>query len=168
MNRRLILLRHAKSSWKDERQTDHERPLNRRGRESAPAVGARLLELGWRPDAVWSSDATRTVETWERMAEALGAGHVPIRFTRDLYLAGLAEIRTLARGWDDDLETVLVLGHNPGWENAASELSGRSTEMTTANAALLSGHGATWSEALGTTWTLVDLVRPRDLMDGGA
>ncbi|MFG0319694.1 MAG: SixA phosphatase family protein [Planctomycetota bacterium JB042] len=168
MNRRLILLRHAKSSWKDAGQTDHERPLNRRGRESAPVVGARLLELGWRPDAVWSSDAARTVETWERMAEALAAGDVPVRFTRDLYLAGLADIRKLAGAWDDALETVLVLGHNPGWENAASDLSGRSTEMTTANAALLSGRGATWNEALGGAWTLVDLVRPRDLMDGGA
>ena len=71
MKRRLIVMRHAKSSWKDPGQTDHERPLNGRGRRSAPLVAARLAELGWAPTRVHSSDAARTVETWRGMEETM-------------------------------------------------------------------------------------------------
>jgi phosphohistidine phosphatase len=166
MNRRLVVMRHAKSSWKEDGQSDHQRSLNGRGRRSAAVVGARLAELDWTPDVVYSSDAARTVETWERMAFPLGADDAPVHFTRDLYLAGLPEIRDLARTWSDDVGTVLVLGHNPGWELMVGALTGIRSTMTTASAALLAGAGATWTEALADSWRLVELIRPRDLPGG--
>lgn len=166
MNRRLVIMRHAKSSWKEAGQSDHQRSLNGRGRRSAAAVGTRLAELGWVPGAVYSSDAVRTVETWERMSFPLGADDVAPHFTRDLYLAGLDELRSLARDWGDAVETVLVLGHNPGWEMAVGALTETRTPMTTANAALLEGSGSTWSEALAGAWRLAELINPRDLPGG--
>ena len=60
MQRRLMVMRHAKSSWKSQVPTDHERPLNERGRRDAARVGKRLAELGWVPDFVVSSDSRRT------------------------------------------------------------------------------------------------------------
>jgi phosphohistidine phosphatase len=94
--RRLILLRHAKSDWHAGADSDHERPLSARGRDDAPRVGERLSELGWVPEVVWSSDATRTRQTWDRMQPALSAA-LPARpevvFTPDLYLATPARIR---------------------------------------------------------------------------
>ena len=59
MERRLIVMRHAKSSWKNESLRDHERPLNKRGRRDAPRIGEELASLGWVPQRVISSDATR-------------------------------------------------------------------------------------------------------------
>ncbi len=64
MTRRLIVMRHAKSSWKHAGLTDHQRPLNKRGRKDAPRVARALIERGWTPRRVLSSDAARTRETW--------------------------------------------------------------------------------------------------------
>ena len=62
------------------------------------------------------------------------------------------------------MRTVLVLGHNPGWENAVKALSGREVRMTTANVVLLEGKGATWGEALQRgRWSVVGVVRPKEL-----
>jgi phosphohistidine phosphatase len=114
MQRRLMIMRHAKSSWRSHVPTDHERPLNTRGRRDAPRVGKRLAKLGWVPEFVVSSDSRRTQETWERMQK-----HFPeacVSFTRALYASGLAELRTEVARLSAEVRTVLVLGHNPGWE----------------------------------------------------
>ena len=151
-------MRHAKSSWKEAGLSDHDRPLNGRGRRDAPRVGARLTALGWIPDLAVSSDAERTRLTWEGMALAS-----PVRFTPTFYLAGLREIRRDATDWDADLRTVLVLGHNPGWSEALMALSDEPSGMTTGNAGLLLGAGGTWLEALQNQWELIELIRPREL-----
>jgi len=162
MQRRLMLMRHAKSSWQSPAPTDHERPLNKRGRRDAQRVGKRLTEIGWVPDLVMGSDSRRTQETWERMQK-----HFPdvrVSFARALYLGGPAELRTEVARVSADVRTVLVLGHNPGWEEAVKALSGREVEMTTANAVLLEGKGATWGEALRRgRWSVVGVVRPKEL-----
>ena len=63
-----------------------------------------------------------------------------------------------------DVRTVLVLGHNPGWEEAVEELSGREVRITTANVVLLEGEGATWREALQRgPWSVAGVVRPKEL-----
>lgn len=161
--RRLIVMRHAKSSWDTDAATDHERPLNKRGRRSAPLIAAELIRLGWRPDAVLSSDSTRTQETFERMRDHLGAP--PAEFTNSLYHAGFDEIHTALLEQSEDVRTLLVLGHNPGWEEAVTRLSGVMTSMQTACAALLSVQAADWAEAAARAghWTLHDVIRPRGL-----
>jgi phosphohistidine phosphatase SixA len=80
MRRRLMIMRHAKSSWKGQVPTDHDRPLNTRGRRDAVRVGKRLAKLGWVPDLVVSSDSRRTRETWERMQRRFPEARVS--FTR--------------------------------------------------------------------------------------
>ena len=92
MQRRLMLMRHAKSSWKSQVPTDHERPLNERGRRDAARVGKRLAKLGWVPDLVVGSDSRRTEETWERMQKRFPDARV--RFTRALYAGGPRELRS--------------------------------------------------------------------------
>ncbi len=161
--RRLIVMRHAKSSWKSDAPTDHERPLNKRGRRDAPRIGAALEAVGWRPELVISSDSERTRETWSRMEEALG-GAPEVRFTRALYHAGLDEVCDALRAVDE-AATVMLLGHNPGWEEVVDGLAGEATTMTTANAALLEIDAASWHEAVGRPgdWRLVDVLRPKEL-----
>ncbi|MBL4558811.1 MAG: histidine phosphatase family protein [Rhodobacteraceae bacterium] len=63
-------MRHAKSDWGDPTRADHDRPLNRRGRRAAPLIGRWLAAQGAIPDAVLTSSARRTRETWDRMAPA--------------------------------------------------------------------------------------------------
>lgn len=163
MERRLIIMRHAKSSWTSDAPGDHERPLNPRGQRSAPLVAARLHQLGWIPDAVISSDSRRTRETWQRMADAFAESPVEVEFRHELYLAGLDELRSMAFEWSPDWGTILTLGHNPGWEDAVSALAGQHERMTTANAALLRGEGARWEEALRGAWQLESIIRPKEL-----
>lgn len=156
---RLILLRHAKSSWKVPGQSDHERPLNRRGKNDAPRIGGELVELGWTPDFVCSSDATRTRQTWNKMRNVLPP--VDALFTRRLYLAGLDEIREVVLEAPERAKTILCLGHNPGWESAVAELGGIPEPMATANAALLRSRESDWNTALRGTWELEHMIRPR-------
>ncbi len=157
---RLIVLRHAKSAWPADTD-DHDRPLSARGRVDAPTVGQRLRALGWVPDVVVSSDALRTRETWEALAPALGAAVQP-RLTGLLYHAGLAEVRATLPALAANARTALVLGHNPGWEQMASALSGEVIGMTPANAVLLEHPPTDWGDALTDLggWRLVKLLRP--------
>lgn len=159
---RLIIMRHAKSSWNSGAANDHSRPLNARGRADAPRMGARLAELGWAPDTVLSSDSRRTTETYERMSTAFA--HPPMaRFSRSLYNAGIRQLQPVLAELGDDSETVLVLGHNPGWSAAASWFSGSEIGMTTANAVLLVSTSTRWSEAVLGEWTLHEWLQPRRL-----
>lgn len=158
--RRLIVLRHAEAEPDGEGQGDHRRPLHDRGRRDAARVGMRLRELGWVPQVVVSSDATRTRQTWQHMASALGSTPA-VTFTRDLYLMGIDEIRAVLREQAVELETVMVLGHNPGWEDAVHALSGVRARMMPCAAALLRTLAETWTAAAErSAWTLDELVRP--------
>lgn len=164
MQRRLIVMRHAKSSWGEKGLDDHERPLNERGRRDAPRIGERLASLGWGPDLIWSSDALRTRETAGLLVPAF-AEEPSLTFDASFYLADLAAIRTAAEAWPDGARTALVLGHNPGWEQAASLLAGRPVGMTTANAVLLESDlkDAEWSVAIECGWRLEGILRPKEL-----
>ena len=70
MTKRLILTRHAKSSWDDPAMADHDRPLNDRGKAAAADLGAWLASRGYIPGEVLCSDAQRTRSTWSGIAPA--------------------------------------------------------------------------------------------------
>src|SRR6056297_125572 len=103
----LLLLRHAKSSWANPELADIDRPLNKRGKRGATAVGRWMRENGWIPDAALVSAARRTRETWERL-ELPGTPEL----RDDLYDAGPEALLTALRAARGD--TVLLIGHNPG------------------------------------------------------
>jgi phosphohistidine phosphatase len=162
LTRRLILMRHAKSAWNSEGLSDHERLLNARGRRDAPRIADALREQDWSPDAVFSSTSTRTRQTWARMQSAFEQP-VTVTFLDAFYLAGLGALQDSVPAWNDSWRTVLCLGHNPGWQHAVSELTGVPTGMTTANAALMTCQETSWSQAMEAAWTLVALIRPKEL-----
>ena len=119
--RRLLLLRHAKSSWSDPGASDHERPLNRRGQEAAPRIGAYLARHRLIPDAVLCSTARRTRETWELVAAEAPAAP-PATFTERLYDATPRTLINVFRQADPAAESLLVVGHNPGLQEVATQL----------------------------------------------
>lgn len=122
-HRRLILTRHAKSSWDDPAMADHSRPLNKRGRRAALELGEWLQSRGYEPDEVLCSTAERTRETWARVAASPVEVVPNVRHLDGLYLASpdvmLAHLRA-ATG-----DCVMMIGHNPGIAELASMLPAR-------------------------------------------
>lgn len=121
MPRRLILLRHAKSSWADAGADDHDRVLNGRGRKSCKAVGRWLQAEGHIPDQVLCSTAARTLETWDRLARELRAPP-PVTPVPALYLAEAEAMFSVLQGATG--RVVAMLGHNPGIGVFAGRLLG--------------------------------------------
>jgi phosphohistidine phosphatase len=163
MQRRLIIMRHAKSAWNNEAPNDHERPLSSRGRRDAPRVAKELRRRGWIPELVLSSDAVRAKETWQRMSEAFD--EVETRLLPQLYLAGIDAVRDALRDVPSTTSTLMVVGHNPGWEQMVTHLTSVQVHMTTANAAFVRIDAASWPEAVAKSgaWSLERLVRPKEL-----
>ncbi|MCB9743960.1 MAG: histidine phosphatase family protein [Alphaproteobacteria bacterium] len=160
---RLIVMRHAKSSWDSGANDDHARPLDSRGRRDAPRIAAALQARGWTPDQVLSSTATRTRQTWAAMAPVLGPD-TPAIWTRSLYIAGPSALWASLADCPAEARCVLALGHNPGWEDLVARLSGAHHVFTTANAALLEApEGARWSSLPLDGWRLEALLRPKEL-----
>jgi phosphohistidine phosphatase len=119
MTKRLILTRHAKSSWDDPRIPDHDRPLNDRGRAAAADLGRWLASRGHIPGVVLCSDAIRTRQTWEGIAPAL-PDPVALELKPALYHAGPDVMLAVLRHAGAD--TVMMIGHNPGIAEFAHRL----------------------------------------------
>jgi len=117
--KRLILTRHAKSSWDDPAIPDHDRPLNERGKAAAQDLGQWLSSRGYIPDLVLCSDSLRTRETWSGIAPALpGASMLEVKPA--LYHAGADVMLAVLR--HARAETVMMIGHNPGIAEFAERL----------------------------------------------
>lgn len=123
----LLLLRHAKSSWDDPGLADYDRPLAKRGKKAAPEIGAALAAKGLRPDLVLCSSAVRTRETLELVLSALGPPSPEVRYDEELYMASPAAVIARLRKHAADPaapQDVMIVGHNPGFEELARLLVG--------------------------------------------
>lgn len=163
----LILTRHAKSSWGDADLDDHSRPLNKRGRASAKAIGRWLADHGHTPGAVLCSDAERTRETWALIADKLVG--VPVaNYKSTLYLADpetmLAELRHMTA------ETVMMVAHNPGSAYMARRLAAephpheKFHHYPTASTSVIEFDAASWADVTWGAGRVVDFVVPRELI----
>ena len=158
----VLLMRHAKSSWKDDALADDQRPLNKRGRHDAPHMGQLLRDAELPPQAILSSTAVRARETAVAVAEASGFGG-EIQYDASLYAAPpeayVAALRQLA----PDIQVALVVGHNPGLEALVQELTGEDEHMPTAAIARVNLAIEQWSElSLETEGHLETIWRPRE------
>ncbi|HHO48006.1 MAG TPA: histidine phosphatase family protein [Desulfobacteraceae bacterium] len=111
--KRLVLCRHAKSSWKDSSLADIDRPLNGRGKRNAPEMGRRLLARGIKPDLIVSSPARRAYATAAYLAEELGVPEREIRVVEAIYDAYPMKLLEIIRTIDAGHDQVLMVGHNP-------------------------------------------------------
>lgn len=111
--KRLILVRHAKSSWANPGQEDIDRPLNERGERNAPEMGRRLRERGELPARVVSSPARRALATARLMAAELGIARGDIVIEDALYEASVATWIKVITALPAGLDAVLMVGHNP-------------------------------------------------------
>ena len=125
----VIFLRHAKSDWHAGASNDIERPLNKRGRQAAAAVGIFLAESGHVPDLVLCSPATRTRETLELAMEA-GGWTSPTEFADELYYGSVNHMIALA--CQQRAPVTMLVGHEPTTSTAIGRLTGADVRMPTA------------------------------------
>ena len=178
MTRQLLLMRHAKSDWKDSGLGDKERPLNSRGRSTAPIMAKWIVEQDLLPNIVLCSSAIRTQQTldlmlqqWTAMQSTNPTLVLPQVSIEDrLYLASDSIILSVAQNAATMCVSgngVLVLGHNPGMENLASNLGGCEVAMPTGAIAILTtaSPDGEWPDDWGNgkLWKWRGLVKPREL-----
>lgn len=120
MSKRVVIIRHAKSSWAELGQPDFDRPLNSRGKENAPEMGRRLLQYGLQPDAIYASTAKRAKQTAMLIATAIGFKE-EIHWDRFLYHAAPDRIEAQICGADDAYDTIYIVAHNPGITEMVNE-----------------------------------------------
>jgi phosphohistidine phosphatase len=165
--RTLLLLRHAKSSWKNPALDDHDRPLNKRGKRDAPRIGKLMAEQKLVPDLVLCSSARRARDTAFTMLRAAGYDG-ETRILRSLYMSDPESSAETLRRLEGNPATVLVVGHNPGLEELIEALSGEPAELPTAGLARVELNVERWSELqLGKGLGRVTAVwRPKELSSG--
>ncbi|WP_133915275.1 SixA phosphatase family protein [Streptomyces sp. NBC_00582] len=166
--RRLVVLRHAKSDW-PAGVPDHERPLAARGRRDAPAAGRALAEIGGVPDLALVSTAVRARRTWD-LAAAEWDTPPPVRHDPRLYAADVPDLLDVVRETPAEVGTLLLVAHNPGLEELVLELAGDAVgdaldrvrqKFPTSAIAVLAWQGPHWRSLGPGSALLTSLLVPR-------
>ena len=161
--KKLLVMRHAKSSWDDPTLSDHDRPLNKRGFRDAPRMGRWLAEQNLRPDLVLSSTASRAVET-VKLVVAEFTQPPRVEFDASLYLATQSQWRSTIPLYADQEETLLIVGHNPGLEHLINTLTGRHETIPTAAIVHLVLNCDSWEEINDDVdVNLIDVWKPKEI-----
>ena len=158
--KRLLILRHAKSSWANSSISDWQRPLNDRGRRDAPRAGQWLRAHSRVPDLIITSDAVRARTTAELVGTAAGYAR-DIIVEPSLYLARPEDVIALLKEVKEPAATVLIVGHNPGLEDLIAMLSGEPLGLKTTALVDLSMAIDRWSDIdRATAASIVDTWEP--------
>ncbi|WP_404304524.1 SixA phosphatase family protein [Neorhodopirellula lusitana] len=169
--RRLILMRHAKSDWSGPEVADHDRQLNDRGRRDAPEMAQWLSDQGYRPDLILCSSATRTQQTADLMLQQW-TNPPRLAICRPLYLSSpqtiFETLHTETIVADDDRspgpKTILVLAHNPGISEAAGWLCGQMAALPTAALAVFRCQIESWNDSLNPKLAkMIAVMKPKAL-----
>lgn len=162
----LLLLRHAKSSWDDSSLSDHDRPLNKRGKLAAHRMGRLLDDEALWPDLILSSTAERATTTTQRLVDAGGesggfAGE--IAYLNELYGAGPHDIIEVVRELGDEAGSVMVVAHNPGLEDLVHQMTGEYHRLPTAALVRILVPIDHWRDLEADGGTLVGIWQPKEL-----
>ncbi|WP_328441709.1 histidine phosphatase family protein [Streptomyces sp. NBC_00457] len=166
--RRLVVLRHAKSAWPDG-VPDHDRPLAPRGRRDAPAAGIALADADCLPDLALCSTAVRARQTWE-LASAQWGTPPPVNHDPRLYAADVPDLLSVVHDVSAEVETLLLIGHNPGLEELVLALAGDSLDdalervrvkFPTSAIAILAWYGTSWRGLAPGGALLTSMMVPR-------
>ncbi|MBW6496798.1 MAG: histidine phosphatase family protein [Bacteroidales bacterium] len=160
----IYLVRHAKSSWADPGQKDHERPLLKVGIDRTQKVADFLIKKKVKPGLIISSHAVRAFQTARLLAKALGFPEEDIRQERQIYLGTEDSLLDLVHALPDELESVMLVGHNPVMTGLAQMLQARITEdLSTSAVVSVSFETDTWQSLLLASKQVNFVVYPRML-----
>jgi phosphohistidine phosphatase len=119
----IYLMRHAKSSWKDVTRADIDRPLNKRGERDAPFMGKLMHQYGFFPQEIISSPAERVLSTANLFCNEIEFPYKKLKIYDSLYAASSSEILAIIQSLSENIESVLLIGHNPGLTDLVNHLS---------------------------------------------
>lgn len=163
----LLLFRHAKSSWSNPDLADHDRPLNPRGRTAAARMGRLIREEGHTLDLILASTSRRTRETAEIALAEAGIPLFPVQYRDDLYHADPDQLTTVLSGLSAPYSSVMLLGHNPGFEDFLERHTGERSKFPTAGLAIIEFELKSWTDFSNSRQgTLRCLWKPKKLEDG--
>lgn len=145
--KKLYLVRHAKSSWKEEGLQDIDRPLKGRGIRDAYTTSEWLRKQGDRPEVLISSPATRALHTALIFAKNLDVQYSDIEIRDKLYEATIADLFSLVHGLDDQWQAVMIFSHNPTLTQFVNKcIDHRIDNVPTTGVACLSFAQKRWSD----------------------
>lgn len=160
--RTLYLLRHAKSSWKDPSQADFERPLANRGRKACEIVARLIQDRGLEFDLVLCSTAIRARETIDLVSKYAKLKS-ELRFDERIYEATVSELLEIVSQLENDRKEVLLVGHNPGFEDLLHLFSGTDHRFPTAAMAKIKLKISKWSDPFDKKASVDWVARPKEL-----
>lgn len=162
----IYLVRHAKSSWKDDSLFDKKRPLNSRGKHDAPFIGEVLFKKSVNPDIIISSDAERAFTTAKIFANKIKFPLDKIITSNNLYLAHTDELLESISNLSNDYNSVMLVGHNPGLTLLLNYLTGEDIDnMPTSSTACIKLKINSWSDVDRKSGELVFFEYPKKYYD---
>ncbi len=164
--KKLLLLRHAKSSWADPGLADFDRPLNERGLYAAPLMGRLMRERKLRPDLIICSPAERARQTVSLVIGAAGLD-APLRFDERIYDATSSRLFEIVSQIEDTASETLLVGHNPGFEELLERLTGEARHMATGTLAFVTLDIEKWNKLRDGGGRLEWIMKPKELGAGG-
>ncbi len=158
----LLIMRHAKSSWDDAKMSDFERPLNERGLRTAPLMGEIINQKRLQPELILSSPAERAKQTAQFVRESAQIKS-EIVFNEKIYEASVGRLLEVIGKQPESVESILLIGHNPGLEGLVKFTTGELHAMPTAALAIVDLQINKWSDITASKGDLRDLIRPKEI-----
>ena len=158
MLRKIILLRHAKSSWEDPSLRDFDRPLSKRGMNDIKLMKVYITSLVKEVDEIYSSPSLRTSQTIEQLAPEFS--HV--KYLDSLYLGNFSNVLTILESIQTQIKTVMIVGHNPCIQETMETLSKNPVEKFPTCAAAVFSLKNGWSKTAKPIANLEKFIKPRD------
>lgn len=159
--KKLIIIRHAKSSWKDLKLNDFDRPLNKRGKENLKTMSKFFSEKYSLPDLILSSPAERAKATAIGFAEKLKYEKDKIIFLDDLYMADEEEIAEILSKQNDDVNSIALFGHNPGLTDFVNLFSDSFIDNIPTCGIVLLKMNNSWKEIEHKIFSMVEFIYPK-------
>lgn len=159
----ILILRHAKSDWSTG-ESDFERPLNKRGKTAAPLIGSEIFQRQVIPNLIISSPAKRAKQTAKLVAGSCSF-ESEIIYNERFYFGNEYDALKAIQNTDNQINRILIVGHNPTWENLATMLINKSKQITMPTAALVSIFVDVdyWEDVCFDTGKLDFLIIPKEL-----
>ena len=157
-------MRHAKSSWDDAAMSDFERPLNTRGLKTAPLMGEYIRENQLQPELIVSSPAERARQTAQLVKESAQIKS-EIIFNEKIYEASVERLLEVIAEQPETVESILLIGHNPGLEGLVKFTTGELHAMPTAALGIVDLPIDKWSDINASKGNLRELIRPKEIGD---
>ena len=167
MNKKIIIVRHAKAAIAENFGNDFDRPLTSQGKADAEAMGKQLKKNEILPDLIISSPAKRTRQTAKRLAIAIGYNVDEILWVEKLYHCTPEVIENVIEEVTDSVNTLMIVAHNPGMSEFSNMIdpSFRLMHLPTCGTVVVNTDTVSWSDFMNSKRKVILYKYPRQNND---